>query len=159
MADIYRKNKLKLLKNKHILKKEIKHAFTYLILSSLGGFVECGIFFLLSKCWFGVVVANIIGFLFWLVTSFTLNIRKNFEKQDFIKIRFAIYLMISVVGLVSSTLLVYLFIQVLWYSVIVSKFLQIIIMAIPLYMANRLITFGNFSKIFEPNKNTISTTE
>ncbi len=133
--------------NLFFVKKEARHAFLYLLLSSLGGIAECSAFYILSKIGFGIVTSNIVGFGFWSVTSFSLNAKKNFEKQDFIKIRFTIYIIISLIWLLLSTWLVYFFTKTCWFSLIVSKLLQQIIMAVPLYIANRLITFGDLAKL------------
>jgi hypothetical protein len=36
---------------KKTVKKETKHAFVYLILSSIGGLVDCCMFYILSTVW------------------------------------------------------------------------------------------------------------
>ena len=80
-----------------------------------------------------------------MVTSFYLNLKKNFEKNDHINLRFISYITISLIGTALSTSIVYFFIEVLNIPTAVSKFMQIIIMCIPLYLANRSITFREFS--------------
>ena len=80
-----------------------------------------------------------------MVASFYLNLKKNFEKNDHIKLRFISYITISLIGTALSTSMVYFFIEVLNIPTAVSKFMQIIIMSIPLYLANRSITFREFS--------------
>ena len=79
-----------------------------------------------------------------MITSFYLNLKKNFEKNDHIRLRFISYITISLTGTVLSTSIVYLFIEILNIPTAVSKFMQIIIMSIPLYLANRSITFREF---------------
>ena len=145
--DVYNKILLTL-NNKLILdiaKKEAKHIFLYLILSAVGGFVDCCIFLILNWLWLPIIPSNIISGICWMITSFSLNLKKNFEKNDHIQIRFISYISISLIGTLLSTSLVYFFIEVIGIPTAVSKFLQIIIMSIPLYLANRSITFREFS--------------
>ena len=145
--DIYNKILLTL-NNKFILdiaKKEAKHIFLYLILSAIGGFVDYCIFLILNWLWLPIIPSNIISGICWMITSFTLNLKKNFEKNDHIQIRFISYITISLIGTALSTSIVYFFIEILDIPTAVSKFLQIIIMSIPLYLANRSITFREFS--------------
>jgi putative flippase GtrA len=47
--------------------------------------------------------------------------------------------------MVASTGMVYLFIEIIGIPNAIAKFMQIIIMAIPLYLANRTLTFRDFS--------------
>ena len=79
-----------------------------------------------------------------MISSFTLNLKKNFEKNDHINLRFISYITISLIGTALSTSMVYFFIEVLDIPTAISKFIQIIIMSIPLYLANRSITFREF---------------
>ena len=145
--DIYNKILLSL-NNKLIIdiaKKEAKHVFLYLILSAMGGFVDCCVFLILNWLWLPIIHSNIISGICWMVTSFYLNLKKNFEKNDHINLRFISYITISLIGTALSTSIVYFFIEVLNIPTAVSKFMQIIIMCIPLYLANRSITFREFS--------------
>ena len=129
------------------IRNETKHAFIYIILSSVGSLVDCIAFYILTKfVWLPIVISNIISYTCWMVTSFTLNLKKNFNKSDYIKTRFVLYVSISLVWMAVSTWLVYLFIRIIWLWTIISKILQMLILAIPLYIANRSITFRTFSK-------------
>ena len=142
-------------KIKETVKKETKHAFIYLILSTIGSIVDCCVFYWLSTLWLPIIPSNVISYTCWMITSFSLNLRKNFGKSDYIKARFAIYVTISLIWMVLSTSLVYLFIRIIWLWTVIAKILQIIIMAIPLYIANRLITFRTFSKKSNHKNNAI----
>ena len=67
------------LNGKHIYikaKKEAKHAFLYLILSTIGTIVDCCVFLCLTWLWLPVIPSNIISDTCGLVTSFTLNVRR-----------------------------------------------------------------------------------
>ena len=125
-------------------KKEVLHAFRYLILSTLWAIVDCVIFLSLTSLSFPIIPSNIISDLWWMVTSFSLNLKRNFKHNDHIKMRFISYITISLTWMILSTWMVYFFIKGLGMPKAVAKTLQILIMAIPLYIANRLITFKNF---------------
>lgn len=141
------RNKLKDALKEHIKqhgKKEAIHAFLYLILSTLWAIVDCVVFLLLTSCSLPIIPSNIISDLWWMVTSFSLNLKRNFKHSDHVKMRFISYITISLTWMVLSTWMVYFFIKWLGMPKAIAKSLQIIIMAIPLYVANRLITFKSF---------------
>jgi putative flippase GtrA len=125
-------------------KKEVLHAFRYLILSTLWAIVDCVIFLTLTSLSLPIIPSNIISDFWWMVTSFSLNLKRNFKHNDHIKMRFISYITISLTWMILSTWMVYFFIKWLDMPKAVAKTLQILIMAIPLYIANRLITFKNF---------------
>lgn len=125
-------------------KKEAIHAFLYLILSTLWAVVDCVVFLLLTSLNLPIIPSNIISDFWWMVTSFSLNLKRNFKHNDHVKMRFISYITISLTWMVLSTWMVYFFIEWLWMPKAAAKTLQILIMAIPLYIANRLITFKNF---------------
>ena len=125
-------------------KKEVLHAFRYLILSTLWAIVDCVIFLTLTSLSLLIIPSNIISDFWWMVTSFSLNLKRNFKHNDHVKIRFISYITISLTWMILSTWMVYFFIKGLGMPKAIAKTLQILIMAIPLYIANRLITFKNF---------------
>ena len=125
-------------------KKEVLHAFRYLILSTLWAIVDCVIFLTLTSLSLPIIPSNIISDFWWMVTSFSLNLKRNFKHNDHVKMRFISYITISLTWMILSTWMVYFFIKWLDMPKAVAKTLQILIMAIPLYIANRLITFKNF---------------
>ena len=125
-------------------KKEVLHAFRYLILSTLWAIVDCVIFLTLTSLSLPIIPSNIISDFWWMVTSFSLNLKRNFKHNDHVKMRFISYITISLTWMILSTWMVYFFIKWLNLPKAVAKTLQILIMAIPLYIANRLITFKNF---------------
>ena len=127
-------------------KKEAIHAFLYLILSTIWAIVDGAIFMLLTSLSLPIIPSNIISDLWWMVTSFSLNLKRNFKHNDHVKMRFLSYVTISLTGMLLSTWMVYFFITYLGFPKFIAKSLQIIIMAIPLYVANRLLTFKTFSK-------------
>ena len=127
-------------------KKEAKHAFLYMILSTIWTIVDCCVFLVLTWLWLPIIPSNIISDTCGMITSFSLNVKRNFKNSDHIKARFVSYIIISVTGMALSTSMVYFFIK--WLSIPrwFSKLIQLTIMAIPLYIANRSLTFRDFSK-------------
>ena len=125
-------------------KKEVLHAFRYLILSTLWAIVDCVIFLTLTSLSLPIIPSNIISDLWWMITSFSLNLKRNFKHNDHVKMRFISYVTISLTWMILSTWMVYYFIKWLGMPKAIAKTLQILIMAIPLYIANRLITFKSF---------------
>lgn len=125
-------------------KKEVLHAFRYLILSTLWAIVDCVIFLTLTSLSLPIIPSNIISDLWWMITSFSLNLKRNFKHNDHVKMRFISYVTISLTWMILSTWMVYFFIKWLGMPKATAKTLQILIMAIPLYIANRLITFKSF---------------
>ncbi len=126
-------------------KKEAIHAFLYLILSTLWAIVDATLFLLLTSVSLPIIPSNIISDIWGMITSFSLNLKRNFKHNDHVKLRFLSYVIISLTWTAISTGLVYFFIEWLGMQKAIAKILQIIIMAIPLYIANRLLTFKTFS--------------
>lgn len=145
-VDKYIREKVDDEKIRKIAKKEAKHAFLYMILSTIWTIVDCCLFLILTWLWLPIIPSNIISDTYGMITSFTLNVRRNFKNSDHIKARFVSYVTISVTWMVLSTSMVYLFIKWLWIPKWRSKLMQLLIMAIPLYIANRSLTFRDFSK-------------
>lgn len=124
---------------------EFKHAFLYLILSTIWAIVDAVVFISLTNLlWLPIILSNVVSDTCGMITSFSLNVRKNFKHNDYIKIRFLSYVIISFTWMVLSTGMIYFFIEVLSFPKSVAKICQILIMAVPLYVANRLITFKKF---------------
>ena len=126
--------------------KETKHALLYSLLSWIAAIVDYSVFLILTKIWLPIIISNIISGLCWLITSFSLNLRKNFKKSDNVKKRFLSYFLITVVWIIISTAIVYSLVHWANISKAVSKIIDILIMAIPLYWANRFFTFGDTFK-------------
>ena len=127
-------------------RKEAWHAFLYLVLSTVWAIVDAIVFIVLTSLWLYIVPSNIISDVAWMITSFSLNLKKNFNMNDYVKMRCVSYFTISLIWTALSTSMVYFFIEVIWIPNAIAKFMQILIMAIPLYIANRSLTFRDFSK-------------
>ena len=127
-------------------RKEAWHAFLYLVLSTVWAIVDAIVFIVLTSLWLYIVPSNIISDIAWMITSFSLNLKKNFNMNDHVHMRWISYFTISLIWTALSTSMIYFFIEVIWIPNAIAKFMQILIMAIPLYIANRSLTFRDFSK-------------
>ena len=127
-------------------RKEAWHAFMYLVLSTIWAIVDAIVFIVLTSLWLHIVPSNIISDICWMITSFSLNLKKNFNMNDHVHMRWISYFTISLIWTALSTSMIYFFIEVIWIPNAIAKFMQILIMAIPLYIANRSLTFRDFSK-------------
>ena len=127
-------------------KKETKHALLYVVLSWIAALVDWWVFLILTKIWRPIIISNIISEWCWLVTSFSLNLKKNFKKNDNIEKRFLSYMIVSITWIIISTAIIYLLVHWANISKAGSKIIQILIMAIPLYGVNRFFTFWDVFK-------------
>ena len=127
-------------------RKEARHAFMYLVLSTVWAIADAMVFIILTSLWLHIVPSNIISDICWMITSFSLNLKKNFNMNDHVKMRWVSYFTISLIWTALSTSMVYFFIEVIWIPNAIAKFMQIVIMAVPLYLANRSLTFRDFSQ-------------
>ena len=127
-------------------RKEARHAFMYLILSTVWAIADAMVFIILTSLGLHIIPSNIISDICWMITSFSLNLKKNFNMNDHVKMRWVSYFTISLIWTALSTSMVYFFIEVIWIPNAIAKFMQIVIMAVPLYLANRSLTFRDFSK-------------
>ena len=133
-------------------KKETKHALLYTVLSWIAAIVDCSVFLILTKIWLPIIISNIISEACWLVTSFSLNLKKNFKKNDNIKKRFLSYITVSTTWIIISTTIVYSLVH--WANIgeFASKIIQLLIMGIPLYWVNRFLTFWDVFKWQKANR-------
>ena len=108
-------------------KKEAWHAFMYLVLSTIWAIVDAIVFIVLTSLGLYIIPSNIISDICWMITSFSLNLKKNFNMNDHVKMRWVSYFTISLIWTALSTSMVYFFIEVIWIPNAIAKFMQIII--------------------------------
>lgn len=85
--------------------------------------------------------ANAISVTIGISSSFFLNRNYNFKVKDKAAKRFAIFYGIGILGLLLSSALLYIFIDVFFFNRILSKLLSIIIVVFFQFLANKYITF------------------
>jgi putative flippase GtrA len=120
--------------------------FRNLILYGIIGGFSAGIDFLTfyALTTFGDVfylVANIISVSVGISISFILNKKYNFKVNDKVLKRFLIFITVGLTGMLFSSVLLYIFIDMLEMEQIISKFLSIVFVVLIQFFVNKLVTF------------------
>ena len=120
--------------------------FRNLILYGIIGGISSGLDFvvytlLVNLAGVHYLMANICSVLLGITTSFTLNRHYNFKVKDKAKQRFAIFLFVGLSGLLLSSLILFICIQLLKLDELLSKLLSIVFVVIMQFVVNKNITF------------------
>lgn len=108
----------------------ISASIDFLIFYSLTNFTE--IYYLL---------ANFISVSIGITISFILNKKYNFKVNDKVFKRFLIFVSVGFSGLLISSALLYLFIDIIYLNKIISKFISIVFVVFIQFFVNKFITF------------------
>jgi putative flippase GtrA len=120
----------------------IVQLFRYAIVGSLGLLIDFSVTWILrDRLNFNDYFANAIGFSFAVISNYYFNSRWTFKIESKNVKRFNIFLVISIVGLVLNTSVVYLFLR-LHAFFYMSKWIATIVVFIWNFIANKLITFN-----------------
>lgn len=105
--------------------------------------VDLGIFTLL--CWTGLhyLVSNIISYHGGIICSFLLNRRFNFKVKDKPMQRFLSFYGISLIAVIASEGILYMFVSILGLPSVVAKLISMVIIAICQFLFVKRITFKN----------------
>lgn len=87
------------------------------------------------------IIANIISIMFGISLSFFLNREYNFKVKNKILKRMSIFFLIGLLGLILSSYLLYLFIEIAKLDKIEAKLSSIILVIIVQFILNNYITF------------------
>lgn len=87
------------------------------------------------------LAANILSVTIGITISFILNRKYNFKVKDNTIIRFIIFISVGFGGLLLSSLLLYLFVEILSIEKIISKFLSIVFVVLMQFFMNKFLTF------------------
>ncbi len=119
----------------------------YGLIGALSATLDFGVFTLLVRL-FGIhyIIANCISIFTGIATSFTLNRNFNFKVKDHTSRRFIIFLTVGICGLMVSNTILYVSIDLIKMNSLVSKLLSIIVVAFLQFIANKHITFKNYSE-------------
>ena len=121
--------------------------FRELILYGIIGCISSGldftIFTLLTKLGLYYVIANICSVLVGIITSFILNRKYNFKVKDKTIRRFTIFLTVGLMGLVLSTVILWLLYTRMGMNELTSKLISIAGVVIVQFLLNKYITFRN----------------
>lgn len=125
-----------------ILYCRFRHLIFYGIIGSFCASLDFLVFYVLTTI--GEVfylIANIISVTTAIVISFILNTKYNFKVQDKILKRFLIFISVGFGGLLSSSVLLYFFIDILTLGKVISKALSIVFVVLLQFLLNKFITF------------------
>ena len=132
--------------NKYFSKKkvesEIVPLFKYGIVGVLGLLVDMGVFYILNKKLnVNYVFSNIVSSSLAVIHNFVLNSYFTFKVTDKKMNRFIKFYLIALGGMVISTGLLALFIDILAIENMLAKFISILIVAFIQYFLNKNFTF------------------
>lgn len=99
------------------------------------------IYSLLISFQFNFLIANIIGHLTGTFFSFYLNRTFNFNKFDKSFLRFFLFLFISIIGLITSSVIIYLLVNFNNFDPIFSKIISLPFVLVLQFSLNKQVTF------------------
>ena len=92
------------------------------------------------------LLSNIISVNSGIITSFLLNRHFNFKVKDKAGLRFIIFYSVGLLGLLISTILLWLLVEYKLVNTIVAKTFTIVIVVLVQFTLNKYITFKKYSK-------------
>lgn len=130
---------------------QLFNKFRHLILYGLIGGFSSGLDFLLYTALvelaaLNYMIANCISVLVGITVSFLLNRKYNFKVEDKTLRRFFIFLSVGLGGLLFSNLILYLCIEYMCLSELVSKVISIVPVVLLQFILNKFITFKTDKK-------------
>ena len=136
--------------NKEIIKKicsRNRNLIIYCMIGVSGVILDFIVFYLLSiKLKIFYQYANIISVSVGITNNFILNAFLNFKVKDNLIKRFFSFYVVGVIGILISSLLLYIFIDLAKYSILSTKIFTIFIVTIIQYNLNRLVSFRQIKK-------------
>lgn len=122
------------------------HKYKNLVLYGLIGLFTSSIdffaYFLLTSCLdVYYIVANVISVTIGITLSFILNRKYNFKITDNTIVRFIIFFSVGIGGMLLSSLLLYVFIDIVSLNKNIAKVLSIVLVVLLQYILNKTITF------------------
>lgn len=124
------------------LYKKYKKFLKYCVIGCSGALLDF-IFFTILTNQFSLhyQFANIISVSFGITNNFLLNAFLNFKVSDNLFKRFLTFYSIGIIGLLISSLILFVLVEKLSCNVLISKFLTIFVVTLVQFSLNKLITF------------------
>lgn len=139
-----RKGKTVLLIISRILKRH-KNFVIYCIIGVSGVTLDFTVFYLLNLLpGMHYQFANFISVSCGITNNFILNAFFNFKTRDKLLLRFLQFYAVGVVGIIISSFLLNLFIEIIGLKILITKLLIIFIVTIVQYTLNRTFSFRRF---------------
>lgn len=127
--------------------RKFRNLILYGIIGAFSAGVDFLFYTLLTHTGMNYLLANVLSVGVGIITSFILNRHYNFRVKDKVIRRFMIFLLVGVIGLLLSSLILYLLINVGEQDVLISKLVSIVVVALVQFVLNKYITFGKSLKI------------
>jgi len=122
--------------------KKFRNLILYGIIGTLSAGIDFLIFYTLTTVWgFFYLTANIFSVSIGITISFILNRNYNFKVKDNISKRFVLFISVGLSGLLLSSALLYIFIDIFTLNKIISKILSIFLVVLMQFLLNTYITF------------------
>lgn len=125
------------------IRKELRTLVLYCCIGICGVCTDMALFMLLTYIGIAYLLANCFGVCSGIVLNFFLNAHFNFRKTDKRLIRFLKFFSVGMIGLLISSLCLYVFITLMHFESSCAKLISIFIVTCFQFVSNRLITFGN----------------
>ena len=128
--------------SKELLKKNINQLILYGIIGCLAAAIDYFFYSLLTAC-VGLyyIIANSISVFIGILTSFSLNRTFNFKVTDKKAVRFGLFLVVGIFGLVLSNVILWIGVNNLHFQEKTTKVASIFLVAFIQFLFNKFITF------------------
>ena len=124
------------------LKNKLQNFVLYGIIGILSAGIDFLIFYTLTTIWdIFYLIANIFSVSIGITLSFFLNRNYNFKVKDNISKRFLMFTSVGLGGILLSSTLLYIFIDIFTFDKIISKILSIIFVVLIQFFLNTYVTF------------------
>ena len=121
---------------------KFRNLILYGIIGTLSAGIDFLVFYTLTTVWgFFYLTANIFSVSIGITISFILNRNYNFKVKDNISKRFVLFISVGLSGLLLSSALLYIFIDIFTLNKIISKILSIFLVVLMQFLLNTYITF------------------
>lgn len=125
-----------------VLYSKFRNLILYGIIGGISASIDFLIFYSLTKFTeINYLLANFISISIGITISFILNKKYNFKVNDKVFKRFLIFVSVGFSGLLISSMLLYLFIDIICLNKIISKFISIVFVVFIQFFVNKFITF------------------
>lgn len=116
----------------------------YGVIGVLSASLDFFVFTFLTHLSLNYLLANVISVNCGIITSFILNRQFNFKVKNRSLKRFLTFYAVGLLGLCVSSIFLWLFVEIFYVKVLVSKIIVIFIITIMQFSLNKLITFKKY---------------
>lgn len=126
--------------------KLIKEIFLYGIIGGISAGLDSIAFASIAKLGVNIYIANFISINLGIITSFMLNTYLNFRVKDNIKRRMMSFFGVGYIGMVISTLILYVGNDIWGLHIMFVKITSVVIVAAVQFILNKFITYKRSEK-------------